>query len=259
MLFGEPVANLRPLFRRRLACVLVGLDDQVRFRSLRAILPDLVDRVAGDRHQLGAAARKRFLRFRHPVARVQPRIVADARAFRRVFLEPLRGARLRYRLVAPLGRTDLLSDLERVASVDENRGFLGKYDGRSGRSLEAGQPGQPLGVAADIFAHMLVGQRYDEAVELVGLELLAKSLQAICVCGHKLSSIRATASPTGLALKVPTRDNPCGDFLETGVLLLLPLRDFRPERRASSLERASTFAAIGQLFVQNAYVCFNPF
>ena len=31
---------------------------------------------------------------------------------------------------------------------------------------------------------MLVGERDDEAVEPVGLELLAKRLQAVCITGH---------------------------------------------------------------------------
>ena len=38
---------------------------------------------------------------------------------------------------------------------------------------------QPLGIGADIFAHMLVGQRHDEAVEAIGLELLAKRGKAV--------------------------------------------------------------------------------
>jgi hypothetical protein len=32
---------------------------------------------------------------------------------------------------------------------------------------------------------MLVGERDDEAVELIGLELLAKCLQAVCIAGHR--------------------------------------------------------------------------
>jgi hypothetical protein len=103
-----------------------------------------------------------------------------------MFLEPLRGARLWDRLVAPFGGRDLLADLERVAAVDEDRGFLRKHHRRSGRTFEPGQPGKALGVAPDIFAHMLVGQRNDEPVELFGLELLAKGLQAVCITGHGL-------------------------------------------------------------------------
>jgi len=31
---------------------------------------------------------------------------------------------------------------------------------------------------------MLVGQRHDEAVELLNLQLLAKSGEAVCIAGH---------------------------------------------------------------------------
>ena len=135
-------------------------------RGLGPVGPDLVDRVAIDRDQFGAPACERFLRLLHPVARVKPGIIADASAFWRMLLEPLRGARLGDRLVAPFGRGDLLANLQRVAAVDEDRRFLGKDHSRTRRALEARQPGETLGIASDIFAHMLVGQRNDEAVEL---------------------------------------------------------------------------------------------
>ena len=104
MMLGQPVADLGALLGRRLAGILVGLDDEVRLRRLGPVVPDLVDRVAVDRHQLGAAAGERFLRLLHPVAGVQPRIVADPRALGRMLLEPFGRARLGHRLVAPLGR-----------------------------------------------------------------------------------------------------------------------------------------------------------
>ena len=173
-LLGQPVADFGALFGGRLAGKFVGLDDQLGLRHFGAVGPDLVDRVALDRDQLGAAGGERFLGLLHPIAGVQPGIVADPRAFRRMFLEPVGGAGLRHRLIAPLTSADLAANLQRVASVGENRGFLRQHHRRPGRALEAGQPGQALGVAADIFAHMLVGQRDDETVETVGLELLAK-------------------------------------------------------------------------------------
>ena len=187
MMLDQPVADLGPFFGRRLAGILVGLDDEMRLRRFGPVLPDLVDRVAVDRDQLGAAAGERFLRLFHPVAGVQPWVVADARALRRMLLEPLRGAGLGHRLVAPLVGADLLADLKRVAPVDEDRRFLGQHDRRAGRALEPGQPGEPLRVAADIFAHMLVGQRDDEAVEPLGLQLLAKGGEAVGVTGHGLT------------------------------------------------------------------------
>ncbi len=120
----------------------------------------------------------------HPVAAVQPRVVADAAALRCMLLQPIGGGGFRHRLVGPVLAVDLAADLQGVATVDEDRRLLRKDDGRAGRAFETGQPGQPLGVTPDIFAHMFVGERDDEAVELVGLELLAKGLQAVCIGGH---------------------------------------------------------------------------
>ena len=139
-----------------------------------------------DRYQLGALGGQLRGRLLDPVAAVQPRVIADPRSVRRMLLQPLRNAGLRHRFIFPLGRADLLADLDRVAPVGEYRRFLGKDGGRSGRSLEPGQPGQPLGVAADIFAHMFVGQRNDEAIEAVFLELLAEGGETIGVRGHRL-------------------------------------------------------------------------
>ena len=183
VMLDQPVADLGALLGRRLARILVRLDDKMRFRGFGPVAPDFVDRVALDGDEHGAAAGKRFLRLLHPVAGVQPGVVADARALGRMFLEPLRGARLGHRLIAPLA-VDLAAHLQRVASVDEDRRLLGKHHRRAGRALEAGQPSEALGVAPDIFAHMLVGERDDEPVELLGLELLAEGLEAVCIGGH---------------------------------------------------------------------------
>ena len=142
VLLHQPVADLGALLGRRLAGILVGLDDQMRFRGLGPVLPDFVDRVLLDRDQLGAAAGERFLRFLHPVAGVEPRIVADPRAFRRMLLEPFGRAGLGHRLVAPLGRADLLADLQRVAAVDEDRGFLGST------TADPAEPSNPVSQAS---------------------------------------------------------------------------------------------------------------
>jgi hypothetical protein len=163
-MLGEPVADFGALLRSGLTGILVGLDDEMRLRRLGTILPDLVDRIAVDRNQLGPARGERFLRLLHPVAGVQPGIVADARTLRRMLFEPLRRAGLGDRLIAPFGRRNLLAHLQGVAAVDEDRGFFGKHDSRASRAFEPCQPGEPLRVAPDIFAHMLVGQWHDEAV-----------------------------------------------------------------------------------------------
>src|SRR3546814_8572593 len=48
---------------------------------------------------------------------------------------------------------------------------------RSGRPLKPRQPGETLGIFPDIFAHMLVRQRHDEAVDLTGLQFITKRIQ----------------------------------------------------------------------------------
>ena len=89
---------------------------------------------------------------------------------------------------------DLVAHLQRVAPVDEDRRLLGQHHRRARRALEAGQPGEPLRVAADIFAHMLVGQRHDEAVEPVGLQLLAQRGEAGFIGGHMAFPIWLSAA-----------------------------------------------------------------
>ena len=98
--------------------------------------------------------------------------------------EPAGDAGLGHADILPVVAVDLLADLERVAAVGEDRGFLRQHDRGAGRALEPGQPGEPLRIGADIFAHMFVGQRHDEAVEPVALELFAEGPEAVGVGGH---------------------------------------------------------------------------
>ncbi len=53
----------------------------MRLGGFGTVGPDLIDRIAIDRHQLGAPACERFLRLLYPVARVEPGIVSDASSF----------------------------------------------------------------------------------------------------------------------------------------------------------------------------------
>jgi hypothetical protein len=108
--------------------------------------------------------------------------------------QPFGDAGFRHRLVGPVAAVDLVADLEGVAAVGEDRRFLRKHRRGAGRALEAGQPGEALGVAADIFAHMLVGERHDEAVEAIGLQLFAQCLQAVFVARHIGLSLPAPRS-----------------------------------------------------------------
>ena len=101
-----------------------------------------------------------------------------------------------------------------------------------------GQPGQPLGIAADIFAHMLVGQRHDEAVEAVGLQLLAEGGEAVGIgwtFRHHLFCKGATAIGPFLACFCAGRD---GSALLDGNDEQSPIPRHRPAaaRRAASAQ-----------------------
>jgi hypothetical protein len=185
LLLLQPVRHLLPLGRRRPARISIGVDDEPGAGRLGLVGPDGVDRVLADGDQLGALFGQRRARLRHPILGVQPGVVADPARIGRMDTEPVGDAGLGHRLVAPVIAVDLVPDLQRVAPVDEDRGFLRKHDRGAGRALKSGQPGKALGVAPDIFAHMLVGQRHDEPVEAIGLQLLAQRGEAGFICGHK--------------------------------------------------------------------------
>src|SRR3546814_5180324 len=56
------------------------------------------------------------------------------------------------------------------------------------RAFKAGEPRQPLRIGADIFAHMLVGERHHEAIERLALQLIAKPSESGGISGHSGSS-----------------------------------------------------------------------
>ena len=112
LLLLQPVGHFLALGRRGLAGIFVGMDDQPRPRRLGLVGPDRVDRVAADRDQLGALVGQRLARLGHPILGVQPGIVADPAAVRRMDLQPVGDAGLRHRLVAPVIAVDLVADLQ---------------------------------------------------------------------------------------------------------------------------------------------------
>ena len=180
----QPVGHVLALGRRALARIDIGMDDQSRPARFGLVGPDLVDRVLPDRDELRPLVGERVLRLRHPLFGVQPGIIADPPAVRRVLLQPVCDAGLRHRLVGPEIAVHLIAHLQRIAPVDEDRRLLRQHHRRTRRALEAGQPGEALRIAADIFAHMLIGQRHDEAVEPVGLQLLAERGEAGFIRRH---------------------------------------------------------------------------
>ena len=116
--------------------------------------------------------------------------------------EPLGDRGRRHVLVGVEPPVDLVAHLQRVAPVDEHSGRglarrVGQHHGGAGRAAEAGQPGEPLGIAADVLAHVLVRERDDEAVEPARLQFAAQGIEAGFVgvhqhgCGPSLPTIFA--------------------------------------------------------------------
>jgi hypothetical protein len=92
---------------------------------------------------------------------------------------------------------DLVAHLQRIAPVDQHRGCgrkgrVGQHYRGSGRTAEPGQPGEPLGIAADVFAHVLVRDRDHETIEPPRAQFLAQGIEAGFVGVHQHGSgIRA--------------------------------------------------------------------
>src|SRR3546814_13474135 len=74
---------------------------------------------------------------------------------------------------------DLLDDLQGVAAVDEDGGFLQQDAGKAGRALEAGEPGQPLGCGRDVLALVLVAAGDQEALDAAAGEVAAEGGKAV--------------------------------------------------------------------------------
>src|SRR3546814_10900437 len=75
-----------------------------------------------------------------------------------------------------------------IAPVGEDRGLFGHHHRAARRAFKAGEPRQPLRIGADIFAHMLVGERHHEAIERLALQLIAKPSESGGISGHSGSS-----------------------------------------------------------------------
>ena len=161
-----------------LARELVGMHLEPRRRRQRTVGPHCVDRVCRQRDQACALRRERRAGCADPVAGVQPGVEADPVAGVRVRHEPVGGRCCRDRNIIEQAAVDLRADLQGIASVGEHRGLRPEHRRRPGRTAEPRQPRQPLGIAADIFAHMFVGQRHDEAGNAVAGKLVTQSGEA---------------------------------------------------------------------------------
>jgi hypothetical protein len=167
-------------------------------RRARTVEPHRVDQVRRAGDQLGPGPRAGRPQPLHALGGVEPRVVAEAVPRPEPPGQPVRRRALRDVVVLEqLGRR-LVAHLERVAAVHPDRGPLGEDDRQPGRSAEAGQPAEPLGVRRDVLALVLVRPRDQEAGEAVALQLGPQGAEARgdLVSGHGLvSSSGARGAP----------------------------------------------------------------
>ena len=157
---------------------------QPRGAGRGAVGPDRVDRVGVDRDQCRTLLRQRGARRLHPGACVQPGVIADPAAAGGMDAQPIGDRGLRHAFIGPMRPVHLLAHLQCVAAVGEDRRLFRQHHRAARRPLKPRQPGKPLRIGADIFAHMFVGQRHDEAVEPVPHQLRAQRLQPVFIGGH---------------------------------------------------------------------------
>ncbi len=146
-------------------------------RRRGAFRPHRIKRVAVDRDQFRAgfgAGRGQPLGCRRSV---QPWIESEAVAGDEMLRQPGFRGGIDQRLNAPGVGIDLFCGLQRIAAIDEYRGFLAQHDRKAGRAGKAGQPGQPLFGRRDIFVLLLVGTRNHESGQLPARQFLAEGRQ----------------------------------------------------------------------------------
>ncbi len=149
-------------------------------RRRRPALPDAVDRVGVEGDQGAAGTAHRVADPAHPGHRVQLRIIPEPAAGQ--VLGDVVGRRGAHQVAdLPAGAVDLLAGLQGVATVDEQRRPVGEHHGDAGRAGESGQPGQPFGAERQMLAHVLVGARQHEAVDMRRRQGGAQPVQPVAV------------------------------------------------------------------------------
>ena len=182
---SQPFGHFAALRLARLAGIGIVVNQRGSRRGRGLVGPDRVDRIALYRNELCLLVRQRLRRGIGPGLAVQPRVEPDPRAGGGVFGQPCGHAGRGYGLVFIKPPVHLLAHLQGIAPVNKDRRLVSQDGCRSGRTAKAGQPGQPLGIGADIFAHMLVGNRDNETVEGAGLQFLAQRVEPRFVCVHQ--------------------------------------------------------------------------
>ena len=172
------------LGRRCLAGMVIEMNLEPCQAWHRAAGPDPIDRVGGHRDQCSAFGGEQLAGRFDPAARVQPGIIADAIAGGSVIGKPLRRAGLRHILIIEDIARHLLAHLDGVAAIGEDRRLVANQRRRPRRTAKAGQPFEPLGIAADIFTHMLVGERHDKTAQAIAGQLGVQRGKPVLDGGH---------------------------------------------------------------------------
>ena len=181
----QPVRNLGALVRARPAGEAVFMRHGGSLAGLGPVGPDRVDRIAVDRDEFDPLLGEQLFRFFSPADAVQPGIVSDPRAFRRIGSDPFRRRGRGHVLVIVELAVDLLAHLHGIAAVGEHGRLVLQHHRAARAAAEAGQPVEPLGIRADIFAHMLVRNGDDEAMEAALFEFGPERIEARFVGLHQ--------------------------------------------------------------------------
>ncbi len=153
--------------RALLLAALARIGERVRIggreRGGGPSLPDRVQRVLVQRHQLAARALRPAAQLRRLLRAVKTAVEGELAARPQVLGQPIRRRLLGDMAAIVEFARHLVLELQRVAPVGEDGGAAAQHDRHAGRPGEAGQPGQALGVGRDVLALVLVAARNDEA------------------------------------------------------------------------------------------------
>src|SRR4051794_11165742 len=129
---GQLGANALEFTTDRFTSKTFGIRSDCTLRRMRPVFPDAVDRVCLNRNEFGALGFE-LLPIRIRLSRrMHPWVETDALAFADVVAKP--GGRRGSPYIDDSEKfgINLVARLQRVASIDENRGFILKHDRQSG-------------------------------------------------------------------------------------------------------------------------------
>ena len=165
--FVQPIADGTALLSTVLAGILIIEHDQLRIRRCWLIGPHGVNGVAVDSDKFCAFGFEGCTSCVRPAFGVEPGIIANPRARRRMMAQPVRQAGFGHADIGPVLAIYLLTHLQRVAPIGEDRRFFAQYDRCPGGPAKAREPRQPLSIVTNIFGHMFITDGHDKAVETV--------------------------------------------------------------------------------------------